>query len=259
MSDRVSISIAEHIAHVTLTRADKMNAIDTAMFAALCDAIDQLTSEPEVRAVVLSGEGRAFCAGLDLSNFDNSAEPMALMPRTHGIANQVQQVAWGWRHLPMPVISAVHGVAIGGGLNIMSGADVRIIHPQTRCGVMEMRWGLVPDMAGYPLWRGNVRDDVLRRLVFTNEEFSGAEAYELGFATETSEAPLERAMALAETIVQKNPDAIRAAKRLSNMLTYASDEEILLAESAEQEKIMGRPNQVEAVMAQMEGRAPAFS
>ena len=140
-----------------------------------------------------------------------------------------------------------------------SASESRIIHPETRCGVMEMRWGLVPDMAGYPLWRGNVRDDVLRRLVFTNEEFSGAEACELGFATETSEAPLERAMALAETIVQKNPDAIRAAKRLSNMLTYASNEEILLAESAEQEKIIGRPNQIEAVMAQMEGRAPAFS
>jgi enoyl-CoA hydratase/carnithine racemase len=124
---------------------------------------------------------------------------------------------------------------------------------------MEMRWGLVPDMAGYPLWRGNVRDDLLRRLVFTNEEFSGAEAQVFGFATETSEVPLERAMALAETIAQKNPDAIRAAKRLSNMLAHASDEAILLAESAEQEQILGRPNQVEAVMAQMEKRAPSFS
>lgn len=259
MSNRVSLSIAAHVAHVTLTRADKMNALDPAMFTAICDVIDQLSAEPEVRVVVLSGEGRGFCAGLDLSNFDNSAEPMALMPRTHGIANQVQQVAWGWRNLAMPVISAVHGVAIGGGLNIMSGADIRIIHPDTRCGVMEMRWGLVPDMAGYPLWRGNVRDDVLRRLVFTNEEFSGVEACALGFATEASEVPLERAMALAETIVQKNPDAIRAAKRLSNMLAHASDPAILLAESAEQEKIIGQPNQLEAVMAQMEGRAPSFS
>ena len=106
------------------------------------------------------GEGRGFCAGLDVSNFGNSEEPTALMPRTHGLANKVQQVAWGWRNLSMPVISAVHGVAIGGGLNIMSGADIRIVHPDTRCGVMEMRWGLVPDMAGYPLWRGNVRDDL---------------------------------------------------------------------------------------------------
>jgi enoyl-CoA hydratase/carnithine racemase len=259
MSDRVSISISAHIAHVTLTRADKMNALDTAMFSAICEAIDHVAAEPDVRAVVVSGEGRGFCAGLDLSNFDAAAEPMALMPRTHGIANKVQQVAWGWRHLSVPVISAVHGVAFGGGLNIMSGADIRVIHPDTRCAVMEMRWGLVPDMAGYPLWRGNVRDDVLRRLVFTNEEFTGADAFTMGFATETSEAPLERAIALAETIVQKNPEAIRAAKRLSNMLTYASDEAILLAESAEQEKIMGRPNQVEAVMAQMEGRAPSFS
>ena len=72
MSDRVSVSIASHIANVTLTRADKMNALDTAMFAAICEAIDQLAAESQVRVVVVSVEGRGFCAGLDLSNFGNS-------------------------------------------------------------------------------------------------------------------------------------------------------------------------------------------
>ena len=197
MSDRVAITVSSHIAHVTLTRADKMNALDPAMFEAICGAIDELGAMPDLRAVVVSGEGRGFCAGLDLSNFSSDSEPMDLMPRTHGLANQPQQIAWGWRTLPVPVIAAAHGVAIGGGLNIISGADIRIIHPETRCAVMEMRWGLVPDMAGYPLWRGNVRDDVLRKLVYTNTEFNGADACEMGFATETADDPLARALSLA--------------------------------------------------------------
>jgi len=258
MSDRVAVSVSAHIAHVTLTRADKMNALDPAMFEAICAAIDELQTVQDLRAVVVSGEGRGFCAGLDLSNFASDNDPMDLMPRTHGLANVPQQIAWGWRTLPVPVIAAAHGVAIGGGLNIISGADIRIIHPETRCAVMEMRWGLVPDMAGYPLWRGNVRDDVLRRLVYTNAEFSGTEACELGFATETSEDPLTRAMTLAEDIAGKNPHAIRAAKRLSNALATSTDEELLLAESEEQTQIIGKPNQIEAVMSQMEGRPAAY-
>ena len=258
MSDRVAVNVSAHIAHVTLTRADKMNALDPAMFEAICSAIDELNTLDDLRAVVVSGEGRGFCAGLDLSNFSSDSEPMDLMPRTHGTANMPQQIAWGWRTLPVPVIAAAHGVAIGGGLNIMSGADIRIIHPDTRCAVMEMRWGLVPDMAGYPLWRGNVRDDVLRKLVYTHAEFSGADACAMGFATEVAEEPLSRAMALADEIAGKNPHAIRAAKRLSNALATSTDEELLLAESEEQTQIIGKPNQIEAVMSQMEGRPAAY-
>ena len=258
MSDRVAVNVSAHIAHVTLTRADKINALDPAMFEAICSAIDELNTLDDLRAVVVSGEGRGFCAGLDLSNFSSDSEPMDLMPRTHGAANMPQQIAWGWRTLPVPVIAAAHGVAIGGGLNIMSGADIRIIHPDTRCAVMEMRWGLVPDMAGYPLWRGNVRDDVLRKLVYTHAEFSGADACAMGFATEVAEEPVSRAMALADEIAGKNPHAIRAAKRLSNALATSTDEELLLAESEEQTHIIGKPNQIEAVMSQMEGRPAAY-
>ena len=156
------------------------------------------------------------------------------------------------------MIAAVHGVAIGGGLNIMSGADIRIVHPDTKCAVMEMRWGLIPDMAGYPLWRGNVRDDVLRKLVYTHSEFSGNEAVEMGFATEASPSPLERALEIAKEIVDKNPDAIQAAKRLSNAINQFSDEELLILESKEQDRIIGQQNQVEAVMSQIEGRRPNF-
>jgi enoyl-CoA hydratase/carnithine racemase len=123
---------------------------------------------------------------------------------------------------------------------------------------MEMRWGLVPDMSGYPLWRGNVRDDILRRLVYTNEIFSGEDAQSYGFATEINEEPLARALELAQIIAGKNPDAIRAAKKISNMMGEASDAELLLAESVEQTEIIYKPNQLEAVAAFFEKREAQF-
>jgi len=172
---RVSIAIEDHVADVRLTRPEKLNALDPAMFAALTDAIAQLEATSGLRAAVLSGEGRGFCAGLDMASMASGGSGMDLATRTHGLANDFQQVAWGWRTLPVPVIAAVHGVAFGGGLQIASGADIRIVAPDARLSAMEMKWGIVPDMAGYALWRGNVRDDVLRELIYTAREF-GAEA-----------------------------------------------------------------------------------
>ena len=266
MQDRVTITMLEDgIADVRLVRADKMNALDPAMFAGITEAINKLKEMPGLRVVVLSGEGRAFCAGLDLSNFGNSddkkdsGDPTAgLTPRVHGISNSPQYVAYGWREIPVPVIVAAHGVVFGGGLQILSGADVKFIHPETRCAVMEMKWGLVPDMAGYPLWRENVRGDILRELTYTNREFTGKEAAEFGFATHVSENPLEDAMALAREISLKNPQAVRGAKRLFAKTAHASDAELLQAESVEQDSIIRKPNQIEAVMASMQKRRPEF-
>ena len=182
-----------------------------------------------------------------------------LVDRTHGNANRAQEAAMTWRKCPVPVIAAVHGVCFGGGLQIASGADIRVVHPATRMAVMEMKWGLVPDMGGYALWRGLVRDDILRELTYTNREFSGEEALGLGFATMIDEDPLARATALAETIANKNPDAIRGSKRLFKVMQEEGEDAILLAESREQDGIMRTPNQVEAVMAEMEKRPPRFA
>lgn len=259
MKDRVSITMLDSgIADVRLNRADKMNALDPAMFAGIAEAIDQLKETAGLRVVVLSGEGRAFCAGLDMGSMAGGGSGNDLMARHADGANVPQYVAWGWRALPVPVIAAVHGVAMGGGCQIMSGADIRIIHPDTRCAIMELKWGLVPDMAGFPLWRGLVRDDVLRDLTYSNREFSGTEAVLLGLATRTADEPYAAAMELAQAIAGKNPHAIRGAKRLCNALGDASDSELLLLESKEQAAIIRKPNQIEAVMANMEKRAPRF-
>ena len=260
--DRVSIDLADNgVAQVRFTRGDKMNALDGAQFEAVLEAGQALREMKGLRVAVLSGEGRAFCAGLDLSSMaTGGSNPQAkLVDRTHGNANRAQEAAMTWRKCPVPVIAAVHGVCFGGGLQIASGADIRVVHPATRMAVMEMKWGLVPDMGGYALWRGLVRDDTLRELTYTNREFSGEEALGLGFATMIDEDPLARATALAETIANKNPDAIRGSKRLFKVMQEEGEDAILLAESREQDGIMRTPNQVEAVMAEMEKRPPRFA
>lgn len=264
MNDRVSIKVENHIADVRLTRGDKMNALDPAMFQGIIAAGKELAEMKGVRAVVLSGEGRSFCAGLDMASMAGNANPSGgngsnLTDRTHGNANDFQYVATLWRELPMPVIAAVHGVCFGGGLQIASGADIRVVAPDARMSVMEMRWGLIPDMGGYALWRGMVRDDVLRELTYTNREFSGAEALALGFATLVDDNPHDRAMAIAREIVSRNPDAMREAKALFNEFADMDEAAILMAESVRQSRLIRKPNQIEAVMAQMQKRAPDFT
>lgn len=260
-NDRVSIELGDDgVAQVRLTRGDKMNALDAEMFARIIDAGSVLHKLDRLRAVVLSGEGRAFCAGLDTSNFTGTPSPdePELTERTYGNANKFQQVAMTWRKLPVPVIAALHGVCFGGGLQIASGADIRIAHPDTRMSIMEMKWGLVPDMGGFALWRGLVRDDVLRELVYTNREFSGEEAQNLGLATYVDEDPLARATAIAREVANRNPHAIRACKRLHAGMIERDTDAILLEESIEQHAIMRSKNQVEAVMAGMQKRVPSF-
>jgi enoyl-CoA hydratase/carnithine racemase len=256
MSERVTWTIENGVADVRLARPDKMNALDPAMFAGILRAIETLGQFPGLRAVVLSGEGRAFCAGLDMASMAGAGAGTDLTARTHGMANDFQQVAWGWRTLPVPVIAAVHGVAFGGGLQIASGADIRIAAPDTRFSVMELKWGIVPDMAGFVLWHGTVRDDVLRELTYTAREFGADEAQAFGFVTRLAEDPHAEALTLARAIAGRNPDAIRAAKRLANHEGDAAA--VLLAESVEQAALLRSPNQIEAVMANMQKRSPQF-
>ncbi len=264
--DRVSISIADHIADVRLARPDKMNALDGDMFNGIAEAVDWLRGQKGVRVAVLSGEGRSFCAGLDLQAMMGTGGGVStgggpLTTRTHGPekdSNLAQYAAWGWRTLPMPVIAAVHGVCFGGGFQIMSGADIRIATADARMAIMEMKWGIVPDMAGYALWKGLVRDDILRELTFTNREFSGEEAARMGFVSHVAADPHAAAMSLAQTIANKNPHAIREAKALYNANWDRTAAEILLAESAAQDGLLRTPNQIEQVMAEMQKRAPVF-
>ncbi len=258
MTDRVSITITDQIADVRLNRAHKMNAIDPAMFREIGAAIDALDDRKDVRCVVLSGEGKAFCAGLDMASMAAGGSGTSAERNDQG-SILPQHVTWGWRNLPMPVIAAVHGVAFGGGFQIMSGADIRIAAPGTRFAVRETYWGLVPDMAGFLIWRGLVRDDVLRELVYTAREFDADEALHHGFITRIADNPHVTAMALAHDIAAKSPHAIRGAKRLCNAANDTTTRDLLELETAEQVAVIGKPNMMEAVAANMGKRAAVFA
>lgn len=272
MSDRVSLKIEEGVADIRLVRSDKMNALDPAMFQALLETGEKLKSDPSVRVAVISGEGRAFCAGLDMGNFakmkeggsDKGSNPAVgsgegrLEKRTQGIANDAQYAAWIWREVPVPVIAAVHGVAFGGGFQVMLGADIRYVAPDTKLSVMEVKWGLVPDMAGTQLMRHLAREDIVRELSYTGRVFSGEEAFNYGFATRVTKDPLAEALATAKEIAGKSPDAIRAMKRIYNAAPYATAADGLLMESIEQDKLIGSPNQIESIMSNLEKRPAKF-
>jgi enoyl-CoA hydratase/carnithine racemase len=263
--DRVTIDVSAGVAEVTLNRPDKLNALDPAMFEAIIAAGEGLSHMAGLRAVVLTGAGRGFSAGLDKETFASiAAEGGAptvgdLMKRTHGLANDFQQAAYVWRTLPVPVIAAIHGVALGGGFQIALGADIRYVAPDARLSILEIKWGLVPDMAGIALMRELARSDVIRELAMTGRVFSGTEALTYGFATSLHADPLAAAHATATEIARSSPDAVRALKRLLNMASDADAAAILTAESKEQAALIGSPNQIEAVRAGVEGRAGRFA
>ena len=268
MSDRVVVTrLPGGVADVRLNRADKMNALDIPMFEALVAAGVELASDRTLRAVVLSGEGRAFSAGLDFSSFQSMAGGSRsggaapnLLSRgdASSPANFAQRAAWVWTEVPVPVIAAVHGVAYGGGLQIALGADLRFVTPDAKLSVMEIKWGLVPDMSGTQTLRRLVRLDVAKELTFTGRIVSGTEAVELGLATRVAADPRAAALEAAAEIAAKSPDAIRAAKRLLDASGVVSVAEGLHLEEQLQLGLIGRGNQIESVRANLEKRAPRF-
>lgn len=260
---RVSVEFADHIAHVTLTRGDKMNALDQEMLDAIIEAGGGLIGKEGLRAVVVSGEGDAFCAGLDVMSFAGFAgkDPEALlMPRTHGLSNHFQRVCTVWRDIEVPVIAALHGVCFGGGMQIALGADMRIAAPGTKLAVMEMKWGLIPDMGGMAILPSLMRSDEMRKLIYTAAPVLAEDAQPMGLVTELADDPLARAQELAAEIAGKSPAAMRAAKAL---VAYAesgvSEAEVLAEESRVQASLIGTPEQMEVVMANMQKRPPKFA
>jgi enoyl-CoA hydratase/carnithine racemase len=263
-AQRVTVTLADGVADVRLNRPDKRNALDPAMFEALITAGERLTSQPGLRAVVLSGAGPDFCAGLDFASFQamrdgDRVSALAQLPPSAGPARAAgQRAVYVWAELPVPVIAAVHGNALGGGLQITLGADIRIVAPDSRLSVLEMAWGIIPDMTGTQLLPELVGRDVAKELTYTGRIISGEEAVRIGLATRAAPDPLAAALAMAKDIAGRSPHAVRAAKRL---LDLAGRTDLASGFAAEQEEIralIGSPNQVEAVTARFEKRTPVF-
>ncbi|MFN0093042.1 MAG: crotonase/enoyl-CoA hydratase family protein [Acidimicrobiales bacterium] len=268
MTDRVTIQIERGVADVRLNRPEKLNALDLPMFAALIEAGEAVAADPTVRAVVLSGEGRGFCSGLDFSAFQAmSGERRGeggggvgenLFAKRFGVANAGQQAVYVWSSMAAPVIAAIHGPALGGGAQLALGCDLRIVSPDAQLSILEIRWGLAPDMTGTQTLPRLVGLDVAKELTFTGRMVSGEEALRIGLATRLSERPRDDALALAQEIAAKNPHAIRGAKALLDQSCRVSLSEGLAAEERTIKALIGSPNQREAVKAFFDKRDPVF-
>lgn len=261
MGQRVAIDINGGVATVRMCRADKRNALDLAMFEAMIAAGERLRDDRSVRAVVLHGEGPSFCAGLDFASMMASPDSMGkLLARDAGSpANVAQRVAWIWQEVPVPVIAAVQGHALGGGLQIALAADMRYTTPDAKWSVMEMKWGLIPDMSITQTLPRLVRQDVARELTYTGRVLSGSEAAELGLATRVSDDPLALAQETATLIASKSPHAVRAGKALWDRAPDLDRAAALVLETELQLTLLGQPNQLEAITANMERRDAKFS
>lgn len=262
MSELVTLTVTDHVAEVRLNRPEKMNALSMALLEALTEAAERVTADRAIRAVVLSGEGRAFCAGLDLANF---TDPSVFGGDAFGKGrgghwpNYYQRPCYAWKDMPVPVIAALHGVVFGGGLQIALGADIRIAHPQTRLSLMEIKWGLIPDMSGSQTLRDLVRLDVAKELAFTGRIVEAPEAERIGLVTRVSDDPLAAARELAHEIASKNPQAVSLAKLLLESTWHGDDVRGLEIEERLQATLLQSPNQTEAVMAGLAKRAPVFA
>ena len=265
-SDLVTIDIQNGIADVRLNREEKYNALSQDMFDAIIEAGQALASADDVSAVVLSGNGRGFCAGLDMASFasmsDGPRKPKSdtdsLLAKDERPENRAQRPAMVWKQLPMPVISSLHGVVFGGGCQIALGTDIRIAAPDIKMSIMEIKWGLVPDMSITQTLRDIMPMDVAKELTFTGRILNGEQAKEVGLVTRVANDPLAAAMELAEEIAGKNPDAVRAGKALYEQAWHADARTGLELEAALQAQLIGTANQIEAVKANFEKRAPAF-
>jgi enoyl-CoA hydratase/carnithine racemase len=262
--NRVTITIDAGVAEVVLNRPDKLNAWDRAMFDAVSAAGERLRAEPGLRAVILSGAGRGFSAGLDTSSFADGAQGLEilraeLLQTVHGTAsNRFQHPCTVWADVPVPVIAALHGPVYGAGLQLALGADLRIAAPSAGLSVMEVKWGLIPDMGVTRLLPRLMPADRALELMVTARVVDGAEAAALGLVTRVADEPLTEARALARAIAGRNPDAIRGMKALVGA-AWPGGAGHLTLEARLQEAILGSPNQIEAVMAEMQKRPPRFS
>ena len=259
--ERVRVEIEDHVAVVTLNRPEKHNALDLAMFDALTTAALTLRNAPGVRAVLLHGDGKSFCSGLDFVSVASSGEGIT------GLAgllddpspNYFQRPAYEWIRLPVPVIAAIHGNCLGAGLQIALAADMRICTPDARLSVLESRWGLIPDMSITRTLPRLVGIDVAKELTYTARVFDGEEALRLGVVTSLSDSPLDAARELATQIAARSPDAIRLAKRLYDEAWAGTPDETLTLEARFQKQLIGTPNQLAAVTAAMTKQPAEFT
>ena len=264
MSDILDVTVSDHVAEVVLNRPEKKNALSYEMFDALAAAGEDLKTRPDGRAVVIRGAGGDFCSGLDTANFTKFAADVdgernkMRNPPDGEAANWFQKPCYVWQELAVPVIAAIEGVCLGGGIQLALAADMRIAAPDARFSIMETKWGLIPDMGISQSLPKLVRADVAKELIITARILDAAEAATLGLVTRLADDPVAAARDLAANIATRSPQAMRGAKALVDRTWTMPPGEGLKVEGHLQADIIGSPEQIETVMAVMQKRAANY-
>ncbi len=262
MTDRVALTVSDQIARITLNRPDRHNGVDMPMLKEMAHVQKALRRDRRIRAAVLHGAGPSFCAGLDVKSLllDRKTMLGALLRLCSPWRNLFQSWSLGLRELPFPVVAAVHGNCFGAGIQLALGADLRVAAPDANLSVMEMRWGLIPDMGGSVLLRELMPIDQAKSLIMSGRILSAHEALQLGLVTKVVADPLEAAEALARELSDGSPDAVAAGKFLLQRAWQASDGAALRLERYWQRRLIGRANQRIAVRRQLRpDKAPPYA
>jgi len=258
-AQKVLTEIKDGVAYVTLNRPDALNGIDLDLIDQLIKAAESLKGDKSIRAVVLQGAGRSFCAGLDFASaFKNKKRVARFFLAGPKKANTFQKFSTVWRELPVPVVAVVHGHCFGGGLQLVAGADFRFTTPDAKWSILEAKWGLVPDMGGTVPFLDVMPVDIVQRLAMTGEVVSGEQAVELGLATGVSEDPLAEALALIEQIKERSPDSVAATKELIYRNSRGTERRALRLERKLQSIMFKSPNTRIAREAGMKKESPVF-
>jgi len=259
INDRISIDFRDHTAVVSLSRPEKFNGMDLEMMQALLAAARRVRKARDVRAVVLRGEGEAFCSGLDFARV--MGRPARVLTRFFAFwrkDNFFQRVCLAWRDLPVPVIAVTHGYCFGAGMQLALACDFRFSAPACEYSIMELEWGIIPDMSASVTLRELVPSDVAMELAMTGRKFGADEALELNLVSRIEEQPLDAALAFAEDLARRSPDAITGIKKLFRSTRTGSERSALRRERWLQTKVMLGGNQREAMRAKREKREPVF-
>lgn len=261
MSEEIQCEIAGEVAFVRLARPEKFNALSLPMLKGLIATAHQLRKDTAVRAVVLSGEGPAFCAGIDTSVLAGGL-PVVLpsfVPRPWLGTNVFQEACWAWRRIPAPVVAVVHGHCYGAGLQLALGADFRFSTPDAKWSVMEAKWGLIPDMSGVHSLAQLVGLDTAKELSMTARTITGAEAKHLGLVTHVAADPHLAASELIDEILTRSPDSVAATKRVFEAAAPGRARHTFARERIEQARLLLATNTKIARQAAKEKVAPAYA
>ena len=255
---KVRYEVDGGVAVVTLNRPDVLNAMDRDVFTELRDAARRAGGDPAVRALVLTGEGRAFSSGLDTSLFasgiDGGGSPLML-----DIAS-LQECFTVYETIGVPTIAAINGLAFGGGIQLAAACDLRVAADDAQMAVYEIRWGIIPDLGGTQRLPRLIGMGRAKELILTGRKIAAGEALAWGLVNRVvpAERVREEAMSWARELAAGPPLALSAAKRLAASAFDAPVPSGLEREAMINRRLLASDDFREAVVARFEKRDPRF-